>query len=522
MKDSPDYNNITNEDNDNDNNNLTDSYEEALNNNLGSIILTNENGYDDGDDNSPSKKKSTKKLEKEMLISDATNGNDNSDGDINTNIDIELQDISLTPNSPKTFDSALSPKSNLSRSPSMTNSPRSPASDSFSDNDSEPAANKKSLASSIEEISLRDEESNKLNQSTGENPGITRQQWIRVAVVYAAVLSDGLSLTLVQPFLPEILKERWGFTESQTGFVSGLLIGIYSLARFFSSFTLGHLSDRFGRKPFLLLSLISTSIGTIIFAFMPNVYLAMLVRFAEETHPKFAKAGISAVEISKTQKDFSLIEGLRILSKDKKIMMLLLLGSVNSFSNGGLLLSFVLFASLSIEHRGLGMDASENGIIFTILGFVGFLFQITFFKRLSKSIGLKKQYLLGTVLLCIGMMVFPLTYTGYLMQGKAMVWVLICIIVPLTSIGFMQCLPIVGGMVANAAKPELQGLTQGTSQSLNSLLRSFGPAISGAIFTLSVTNSIPFLLFAILSFTYLILAIIGLYLPPSVDVNSKS
>ncbi|GAM22135.1 hypothetical protein SAMD00019534_053100 [Acytostelium subglobosum LB1] len=435
-------------------------------------------------------------------------------------------------------------------------------------------------------------------------PPITRQQWIRVIVIYTAVLSDGLSLTLVQPFLPKLLMEKWHFSESDVGWVSGILIGCYSLARFFSAFVIGHLSDKYGRKPFLVLSLLSTTIGTAIFAFMPNVYLAMLVRFVEglvsnttalsqatladmidkrnratifaylgaifalsrclsstlggvvvrladgqpnpyiypclvgggivfvsavliffihpETHPRFAKPGVSATEISKDQDAIPLWEGLKSMAKDRKIVMLLILGSVNSFNNGGLLLAFVLFSSLSIEHRGLGMDPFENGIIFSVLGFFGFIFQITFFKRLSRTLGLKRQYLMGSMLLCLGMMTFPLTFMGYLIQGKATVWVILMIIVPITSVGFMQCLPIVGGMIANASRPELQGLTQGTAQSANSLLRSFGPAISGAIFTFSIKYSVSWLLFFVLSVIYVGLAILSLYLPDSVDVLRDS
>ncbi|EGG14994.1 hypothetical protein DFA_09814 [Cavenderia fasciculata] len=458
----------------------------------------------------------------------------------------------------------------------------------------------------IRESSERNKtDAEKLMMEPEEPPAISRQQWIRILVIYSAVLSDGLSLTLVQPFLPSLLKEKWGFEESEVGWASGLLIGCYSLARFFSSFYLGHMSDRFGRKPFLVLSLVSTGIGTAIFSFMPNLVLAMIVRFLEgifsnttalcqatladmvdkrnrpaifaylgaifalsrclsstlggivvklaentenpyvypcvlggaivltssvlvfilhpETHPRFAKPGINANQEDFNKqggKQYTLKEGLKLLAQDHSLVLLFIIGSINSYNNGGLLLSIVLYASLPTDKHGLGMDPSENGIIFSVLGLFGFLFQITFFKKLSRKIGLKKQYLLGSMLLAVGMAIFPLTFMGYIVQGKAMVWVLLMIIVPINSIGFMQCLPIVQGMIANASRTELQGLTQGTAQSLNSLLRSFGPTISGALFSLSLSfpSPSPWLLFSILSIVYVALAITSLHLPDSVDV----
>ncbi|KAF2073213.1 hypothetical protein CYY_005464 [Polysphondylium violaceum] len=448
-------------------------------------------------------------------------------------------------------------------------------------------------------------------------PPISRKNWIRIIIIFTAVLSDGLSLTLVQPFLPAMLMNKWGFPESDVGYLSGILIGIYSLARFFSGFYLGHLSDKFGRKKFLVLSLLSTGIGTIIFAVMPNVVLAIAVRFVEgllsnttalcqatladmvdkknraaifaymggvfalsrclsssiggitvkivegsanpyllpcvfggsivlvsavliifihpETHPKFRKPeyDIPGSDIpnheeedekqknKEQHKDYTFMEGIRIISKNKPMVLLITMGCINSFNNGSLLLAIVLFASLSIEQRGLGFDSFKIGIIFTFFGFIGFFFQIMFFKRLSTSLGLKKQYLIGMIFLTIGMALLPLTYTGYLIQGEAMVWVFIFLIMPLLSIGFMQGLPIVQGMVANASDPEIQGLTQGFYQSMNSFLRAFGPAISGAIFSYSTRHSIPFLLFVCISFLYICIAIFSLYVPDSVDVTYK-
>ncbi|KAN0024857.1 hypothetical protein ACTFIV_009266 [Dictyostelium citrinum] len=462
---------------------------------------------------------------------------------------------------------------------------------------------------------------------------IPRHIWIRVLLVYYAVFSDGLSLTLIQPFLPQILEERWGFQPADVGYISGILVGVYSFARFGSGFYLGHFSDKYGRKPFLVMSLFVTGIGTVLFALMPNVWLAVGLRMIEglfsnttalcqatladmvdkknraavfaylggtyalsrcisssmggfivkifektdnpylypciigggivllssllilvahpETHPKYTtlsyegngkkykainEAANELEENNKQQsennststpkeppkKDKTFKEGMQIIMKDRGLLLLMVVGGLNSFNNGGLLLSLVLFSSARTENRGLGFDSMGSGIIFTILGFFGFLWQILLFKKVSGRFGLKRQYTVGMILLSVGMALFPLSYVAWDIQGYPLAWVTIGIVVPIISVGFMSGLPIVQGMVANCSNPEIQGLTQGSTQSINSMLRSFGPAISGAIFSASAAHSQPWVLFIVLSIIYVCVAIISLYLPDTVDINHKA
>ncbi|KAF2072295.1 hypothetical protein CYY_006402 [Polysphondylium violaceum] len=445
------------------------------------------------------------------------------------------------------------------------------------------------------------------NDADAKPPPISKSQWARIIMIYMAVFSDALALTLVTPFLSEILIEKWNIQEDNVGYYSGILVGIYSLARFISGFNLGHLSDKYGRKPFLILSLLATGIGTIIFPLVPNVYLAIIIRFVEgilsntmalcqatladmvdkknrpvvfaymgsvfalsrclssaiggfsvkiaqdaknpyllpciiggsivllsgllilvfhpETHPKLAKKSITEETVEPTlnveQKEYSFFEGLKLITKNRTVLHLMVMGSLNSFANGGLLLGIVLFASLSIEEKGMGFDSFKIGILFTVFGLVGFAFQLLFFKRLSKSLGLKKQYLMGMILLGASMLLYPVIYTGYLIQGEAMVWVISIFVVIIMGIGWMQAMSILQGMVANASDPKIQGLTQGSYQSLNSLLRAFGPVVSGAIFSLSTNWSAPFILFIVLAVIYLTVGKISHHLPESVDVLKK-
>ena len=72
---------------------------------------------------------------------------------------------------------------------------------------------------------------------------------------------DVLGLTLVIPLLP-FFAEKYGATPS----VVGLLVSAYAACQLISGPFLGSLSDRFGRRPVLIISQVGTFIGFLILA----------------------------------------------------------------------------------------------------------------------------------------------------------------------------------------------------------------------------------------------------------------
>lgn len=99
-------------------------------------------------------------------------------------------------------------------------------------------------------------------------------------VLYLVIGCDALCFTIISPFLPEMIRERFGI-ESNVGTWVGAVTGGFVMARFFSSTYLGHLSDKYGRKWLLVWSLFASVIGTVLFGFMPTLFLAFFVRFVE-------------------------------------------------------------------------------------------------------------------------------------------------------------------------------------------------------------------------------------------------
>lgn len=83
----------------------------------------------------------------------------------------------------------------------------------------------------------------------------------RLLIVFAVVLVDMLSFSIVLPLLPYLAGEL-----GASPFQIGLLTAVYPIAQFIAAPILGRLSDRFGRKPILLVSVAGTALGFVVLA----------------------------------------------------------------------------------------------------------------------------------------------------------------------------------------------------------------------------------------------------------------
>lgn len=82
-----------------------------------------------------------------------------------------------------------------------------------------------------------------------------------LGVIYFTVFISMIGFGIVIPVLPVYAKsEPFLLNPTQLGW----LVGIFSLVQLFSAPVIGKLSDRFGRKPVLLVSIIGTAIGYVI------------------------------------------------------------------------------------------------------------------------------------------------------------------------------------------------------------------------------------------------------------------
>ena len=105
--------------------------------------------------------------------------------------------------------------------------------------------------------------------------------------IFLIVFIDLLGFGLILPLLP-YYAESFG----ASGLTVGLLLASYSLMQFIGAPVLGRLSDRYGRRPILLISQLGTFVGFMILGFANALWMLFLSRIID---------GISGANISTAQ-----------------------------------------------------------------------------------------------------------------------------------------------------------------------------------------------------------------------------
>lgn len=118
-----------------------------------------------------------------------------------------------------------------------------------------------------------------------------------LVVILAAVMLDAIGIGLIFPILPSLLRDV-GHTDD-ISILLGVMLALYSACQFLFSPVLGVLSDRFGRRPVLLVSLAGAAIDYVIMAIAPHLWLLVLGRaIAGVTSANMAVATAYITDIS--------------------------------------------------------------------------------------------------------------------------------------------------------------------------------------------------------------------------------
>ena len=91
-----------------------------------------------------------------------------------------------------------------------------------------------------------------------------------LAFIFVTALLDSIGFGIIMPVLPQLIVEVTGETISAAATYGGLLMFAYAGMQFFLAPVLGSLSDRFGRRPVLLLSLAVLGIDYLIMWWAPT------------------------------------------------------------------------------------------------------------------------------------------------------------------------------------------------------------------------------------------------------------
>src|ERR1044071_718889 len=92
-----------------------------------------------------------------------------------------------------------------------------------------------------------------------------------VAFVLVTVALDMLTVGLIGPVLPKLILDFSGENMKQAAFWNGAFGTVFAVMQFFFSPVLGVLSDRFGRRPVILVSNLGLGLDYMVMALSPTI-----------------------------------------------------------------------------------------------------------------------------------------------------------------------------------------------------------------------------------------------------------
>jgi len=392
---------------------------------------------------------------------------------------------------------------------------------------------------------------------------------IRLIIVLAVVYIDMLGIGLAYPILPKLVEHFEHGDVSNASYVVGFLASGFSLMQFLFAPFIGALSDRFGRRLVILLSLAGSALAYMLMAAAPGLaYLAVARLIAGAMGGSFTTAGAYIADITPPEKraqSFGLIGAAFGFGFITGPVAGGLLGAIDlhlPFLAAGCLcvanLVFGFFAlpeSLSLENRKpfalktanpvgalrevwryssvfslmmilvLAMFANrvaemtwvlytgyrfhwgptEIGVSLAIVGVIFVVGQGWFTRILLPRIGERRAILIG-----LSVSVIVSVLYGAVNKG----WMLYCVM-PLAISGWTVAQPAVQGLMSRAVPANEQGLLQGAVSSITGLTSIAGPPIWTGLFGYFVSPAAPiiipgaaFFVSALVFFVALILAVV--------------
>ncbi len=366
-----------------------------------------------------------------------------------------------------------------------------------------------------------------------------------VAIILAVVYVDMLGVGLAFPILPRLIRQFEHGDFSRASWIFGLIAAAYALMQFLLAPALGALSDRFGRRPVLLLALLGMGINYLVLAVAPSLAWLVAGRLvAGAMGASYSTANAYLADITPPEKraqsfgligaafGFGFITGPALggFLGDIALRLPFLVASGLSFANlifglfflpeslapanrkpfrlaranpiGAiaeigryravldLLLIFVLatFANRVAESTWVlfatyrfHWSATAVGISLATVGVMFVIGQGGLVRIVVPRLGEKRAILLG---LFVSVIVFVLY--GLVPQG----WMVYPVML-LALFGWTIAQPAVMGMMSRSLPPDEQGLLQGAIASMNSLTAVAGPPIWTAIFAYFVSPAAP-------------------------------
>ena len=351
--------------------------------------------------------------------------------------------------------------------------------------------------------------------------------------IMVTVLIDMISIGIMVPVLPALVGQ---FTTSQSeqAFYYGAVTFAFGLASFFGAPVIGALSDRYGRRPVLLLGFCGLALGFFVTALATAMWMLIVVRLfsgAMQSNASVANAYVADISTpDERARRFGMLGAMFGIGFILGPMLGGLLGGVNLqlpfFAAGVLSLCnllygyFVLPESLAVEKRrklawrstnpftalrdlaqlrGVGLLVGmiacnglaqfilytcwvlygsfkfgwgpvDSGWSLAAVGVVSVIVQGGLIGPLQKRFGVKHLALAGLVSSAL----------AYLFYGAATQGWMMYVIIACNLLGFtLQATT--NALVSGAAPADTQGQTMGSVSSLNSLMAVIAPMIGAPL-----------------------------------------
>ena len=361
-------------------------------------------------------------------------------------------------------------------------------------------------------------------------------------VIFITVFIDLVGFGIVIPVLPFYAQgTKFGATPREVG----LLFASYSVMQLIFAPVLGRLSDKYGRRPVLLISLIGTSLGFLILGFATTLWMLFLGRIIDGIsggNISTAQAYIADVTTKENRaKGMGLIGaafGLGfvfgpaiggVLSRWGINVPFLFAGTL-AFANA-ILLYFVLPETVTQDHparisaasgRGwrqlieslkrprlgfvltiyflsivafsimtavfslfmmfrLGYDAFHNGWVFAYVGVISAIIQGGLIGKLVKRFGEPALVIIGSLLFSASLFATPFIGPAVGLMG-------ILLTGAVSSIGNALNAPSLSSLASKSAGAGEQGGVLGAMQSVASLARAAGPSLAAFLIYSAVAH----------------------------------
>ena len=337
-------------------------------------------------------------------------------------------------------------------------------------------------------------------------------------VIFLTIFVNLVGFGIIIPLLPFYAQ-----TFGASPLVIGLLFASFSIAQLVASPVLGHLSDRWGRRPVLIFSLMGTVVSFVMMALAGSLAMLFAARIVDGlsggnittarayiaditteenrakafgllgaafglgfivgpalgavfshisyTAPIWAAAAITVVAVAlawvwlpetvhTAQAAGSPWRALGDLSRRADVRVLFTVDFVYWTASAVYQTTFALFGA-----RRFGFDAAQTGYLLSAFGFLGVVVQAGLVGPVVRALGERRTLSMGLLFAAIG-------WGGSAMTHSLPIFV--AMLVP-GAIGVGLCNATLSALISKVAGPNDQGRVQGAAGALESLGRTIGP-----------------------------------------------